>query len=139
MMKISKCTSLLTPSKIDKALFKFLDIDRQKNILNFNYDKLNSLSKKEWLDYIYSIKFLLDEENKNEYSPQFSVNSNILSFTEALAYSPYLKKNIITIEAPYVRYYTIEENGELHLNSSDNLSKVVIYWKRQTFWNGGGL
>ena len=49
MMKISKCTSLLTPSKIDKALFKFLDIDRQKNILNFNYDKLNSLSKKNGL------------------------------------------------------------------------------------------
>ena len=46
MMKISKCTSLLSPSRIDKVLFKFLDIDRQKNILNFNYDKLNSLSKK---------------------------------------------------------------------------------------------
>ena len=47
LLKIYLCIPFIQITKIDKALIKFIDIDRDKKTFSFNYEKFDSLSNED--------------------------------------------------------------------------------------------
>ena len=137
LLKLYQCVPIIQITKIDKALVKFVDMDREKKTFSFNYEKFDSLSNEEWIDYLKAISVFVNEEEPQQIMPSFSLlavpliamNNSPVALNQMI--TPVLNslssfhKNTYEMEYPSAKYRSVDEEGKLKEISYDSLSRII--------------
>ena len=112
-------------------------MDREKKTFSFNYEKFDSLSNEEWIDYLKAISVFVNEEEPQQIMPSFSLlavpliamNNSPLALNQMI--TPVLNslssfhKNTYEMEYPSAKYRSVDEEGKLKEISYDSLSRII--------------